>query len=103
MDGSLSRPSQAYAILTVCRGLYTSRYGEQVSKRQAALWAAETLPEWVSLIQNALIWRKTWRDVDVDQEATLAETRQFVHFVIDQILGETRSTGGDQSSGSGMG
>ena len=34
-----NRKSQAYAILTLCRALYTLKYGEQVSKKQAALWA----------------------------------------------------------------
>ena len=32
MQDVKSRPSQAYTILTMCRGLYTTRNGEQVSK-----------------------------------------------------------------------
>ncbi|MCC6166444.1 MAG: DUF4111 domain-containing protein, partial [Caldilineaceae bacterium] len=47
---SQRRKSQAYAILTLCRALYTCRHGAQVSKRQAALWAIETYPQWASLI-----------------------------------------------------
>ncbi len=82
-----TRPSQAYAILTMCRGLYTCRQGEQVSKKQAALWAARELPEWSSTIYNALVWRQAWREAGVDHEATLPETRRFVQFVIDQIVG----------------
>jgi predicted nucleotidyltransferase len=83
------RKSQAYAILTMCRALYTSTYGEQVSKKQAALWAEKELPEWSSLIQGALTWREAWRDECVDHDATLLETTRFVHFVIDQIVGES--------------
>jgi hypothetical protein len=82
-----SRPSQAYAILTLCRALYTCRHGEQVSKLRAAVWAEQALPEWSSTIKNALVWRQAWREEAVDHAATLPETRRFVNFVIDQILG----------------
>lgn len=78
------RPSQAYAILTMCRALYTLEKGEIASKKQAAIWAEQALPEWSSLIQNALLWRKAWRDKDVDHDATQPETLRFVNFVIDQ-------------------
>lgn len=78
------RPSQAYAILTMCRVLYTSQKGEQVSKQWAALWAAKEFPRWASLIHNALTWRENWRDEHVDHEATLPETQQFVHFMLGQ-------------------
>jgi hypothetical protein len=81
------RGSQAYAILTMCRALYAHTTGEQVSKRQAALWAAQQLPEWATLIENALVWRKTWRDEPIDHQTTFPETVRFVHFVIDQIVG----------------
>jgi predicted nucleotidyltransferase len=76
-----SRPSQAYAILTMCRAVYAIKYGEQVSKKQAALWAQQELPEWSTLIQNALKWRADWRNENVDHDATFAETQRFVYFV----------------------
>src|SRR3989441_11209955 len=41
-----NRKSQAYAILTLCRALYAYKNGEQVSKKQAALWAEQEFPEW---------------------------------------------------------
>ena len=63
------RRSQAYAILTMCRALYTCKYGEQVSKKQAALWAQRELPDWSQLIQNALTWREDWRNQQVDHAA----------------------------------
>jgi Domain of unknown function (DUF4111) len=83
------RKGQAYSILTMCRALYAWKNGEQASKRQAALWAQEHLPQWASLIQNALAWRDAWRDeeVAVDNAATFPETVRFVNFVVDQIAG----------------
>ncbi len=87
VNNSKNRPAQAYAILTLCRALYTYKNGEPVSKPQAALWAAAELPEWASLIKNALLWRQAWREPVVDPDATLPETRRFVNFVIDQITG----------------
>jgi predicted nucleotidyltransferase len=80
-----SRPYQGYAILTMCRALYTYRNGEQVSKKQAAEWAEQQLPEWEPLIQRALAWRKAYREEVADPGATFAETRRFVQFIINQI------------------
>jgi len=86
-DEMRSRPGQAYAILTMCRALFTCRNGEQVSKRQAALWAQKELPEWSPLINSALLWRQTSRQQEVvDHQATLAESRRFVNHVIDLVL-----------------
>ena len=79
-----NRKSQAYAILTMCRALYILKYGEQVSKKQAALWAEKEFPEWASLIENALLWREAWRDENVDHGATFPDTLRFVHFAISQ-------------------
>jgi predicted nucleotidyltransferase len=78
-------PGLAYGILTMCRALYAYKYGEQASKKQAALWAQKELPEWASLIGNALAWRKAWRDDVEIPEATFVETRKFVRSVIDRI------------------
>ena len=82
------RGAQAYAILTMCRGLYTHTHGGLLSKRQAAEWAQNELPEWAPLIRNALVWRRDWRDDTVDHAATLGETRRFVKSVIDKVLNE---------------
>jgi len=84
---SMQRPSQAYAILTMCRAFYARKHEELVSKKRAAIWAKEELPEWSSLIQNALLWREAWRDGDaeVDHKATFEETRSFVRFVNGQF------------------
>ncbi|MCC6455577.1 MAG: DUF4111 domain-containing protein [Caldilineaceae bacterium] len=87
LDEFQTRGSQAYAILTLCRALYTSTHGEQLSKKQAALWAAQEFPQWSALIQNALWWReKSWeQDESVDHAATFPEAVRFVHFAIEQI------------------
>ena len=80
-----NRKSQAYAILTLCRALYTFKHGEQVSKKQAAIWTEQEFPEWSSLIQNALLWREDWRNEQVDHAETFPETLRFIHFAISQI------------------
>ncbi|MBI3304377.1 MAG: DUF4111 domain-containing protein, partial [Deltaproteobacteria bacterium] len=53
-----SRGYQSFAVLTMCRMLYTLQYGMIVSKTLAAKWARETLGErWVPLIERALVGR----------------------------------------------
>lgn len=80
------RPSQAYAILTMCRALYTVKYGEQISKPKAAAWAAREYPEWAALINNAVQWRLAWRE-DADGSLMRDEARRFVLFTLDTIFG----------------
>lgn len=71
--------SQAYAILAMCRGLYAIRFGEQMSKREAASWAQQEFPKWADLIRRALDWRQRQWDPDgQDGTATVTETRAFV-------------------------
>jgi hypothetical protein len=46
---------RAYAVLTLCRILYSHRHGTIVSKQRAAKWALGTLPaRWHALIRQAL-------------------------------------------------
>jgi hypothetical protein len=71
--------SQAYAILTMCRGLYALRFGERLSKGEAASWAQQEFPRWADLIGRALGWRQRQHDPDGQHgAATVAETRSFV-------------------------
>lgn len=53
------RGYQAYAVLTMCRMLYTLETGGVVSKPAAARWAREKLADgnWRGLIDRALDWR----------------------------------------------
>jgi hypothetical protein len=76
-----TRPSQAYAILTMCRAWYTCTHGAQVSKRKAAEWAARELPEWAELIESALQWRANWRDEAANHAASFPETLRFVQLM----------------------
>jgi Domain of unknown function (DUF4111)/Nucleotidyltransferase domain len=75
--------SQAYAVLTMCRGLRTSRTGEHVSKREAARWTCEVLPEYADLIRDAVVWREGSRNGPrIDGTATRALTEGFVAAVV---------------------
>ena len=71
--------SQAYAILTMCRGLYAISFGERVSKRDAASWAQREFPQWADLVRQALVWRqRQWELGRQEGTATVAETRGFI-------------------------
>ena len=85
-----SRPYQAYTILTMCRALHSFKTGQQVSKKQAALWVLEQLPDWSGLIQNALKWRNDYKNKYIDHEATYPEIVRFVNFIADYIKAENR-------------
>jgi hypothetical protein len=54
----LGQPSyRAYAVLTMCRVLYTLQHATIVPKSAAAHWAQQTLdPRWTELIERALAW-----------------------------------------------
>jgi len=55
---------QAFAVLTMCRALYTLREGKFVSKTEAARWAREELAErWRGLID----WAERWPEQQSDR------------------------------------
>jgi predicted nucleotidyltransferase len=81
VDGYVTQGAHAYAILTMCRGLRTWRTGEHVSKREAARWACEALPEHAQLIRDAVVWREQSREGPIDGTATRDATRRFVNDV----------------------
>lgn len=95
IHGVRERREQAYAILTMCRALHLHCRGERASKREAARWAQDELPQWSGLIRNALAWRRAWREESVDHAATRAETVSFVQLVRDRILARCRGARGD--------
>jgi hypothetical protein len=71
--------SQTYAILTMCRGFAAFRFGERLSKREAAARIQREFPRWSDLIDRALRWRdRQWRVDQTDGAATVAETRAFI-------------------------
>jgi predicted nucleotidyltransferase len=54
-----SRGYQSYAVLSLCRIMYTLEKGDVVSKMTAARWAKEYLdPRWIPLIESALLGRQ---------------------------------------------
>ena len=96
-DVGESQGSLAYAIITLCRGLRTIRTGALVSKREAARWGCEVLPDHAPLIRDAIGWRE--RAHAQPQIAAVKETdatRLFVHNV--RHLVERDAGSGDSST-----
>jgi len=78
--------SQAYAVLTMCRGLYTCVHGEQVSKLRAAAWAQKELPQWAGLIRDAVTWRENQWDVpQAGGTATVPTVRRFIAEIAERV------------------
>jgi predicted nucleotidyltransferase len=70
---------QAFAILTMCRALYTFQHGTIASKPVSARWAQQTLGErWTSLIEWALTWEPA---ISSDN---LSETLEFIRYTIER-------------------
>ncbi len=70
---------RVYAVLTMCRILYTLRFGGVVSKLAAAQWGKEALDcRFTSLIEQADVWQNG-RPFD-----KLDETRGFIHYTLTQ-------------------
>ena len=70
---------RAYAILTMCRALYTLEHGVIVSKSVAARWAQAALGErWAALIAWALAWPP---DAQWDN---LNETLDFIRYTLER-------------------
>lgn len=70
---------QAYAVLTMCRILYTLRHGTIVSKPTAARWAqqADAKP-WSALIERALTWQ------DAGEKGEVEETVGLIGYVVER-------------------
>lgn len=72
-----SREYQAYATLTMCRGLYTLHHGAIAPKPLAARWAQEAMGErWAGLIERALAWP------DGEQTDEFEDTLSFIQETI---------------------
>ena len=71
-------PYQAFAILSMCRVLYTMEHGTIVTKPSAARWALAALDErWLTLINRALIWQP---GESLDR---LGDTVDFIRLTVD--------------------
>lgn len=83
---------ESYAILTVCRALYTHHTGELVSKIKAARWVQGRHPEWTDLIEMALERRLSAEDNGpVD---TFEDTVRFIDMVVAEIDRDTPEENG---------
>lgn len=70
---------QPYAVLTMCRMLYTLHAGAIASKPAAARWGLETLGgQWSALIERALVLRQQGESEPPD------ETLDFIRYVLEQ-------------------
>lgn len=79
VDDDSSSGAQAYAILSLCRGLHSIRKGYRLSKRQAASWARHEFPKWADLIEQAVGWRDRQSDAQAeDGRATIHRTGAFI-------------------------
>lgn len=68
---------QVYAVLTMCRTLYTFQFGEIVSKSAAARWAADVVDgRFIPLIKQANAWQN---GMPFDK---LAETVAFIRYTL---------------------
>lgn len=74
---------QAYAVLNVCRILYTVLNGALASKSTSAKWVNARFPEWRELVEAALAWEygkgMSYRK----------ETEKFIWFAVEQIKDKT--------------
>ncbi|NIM95837.1 MAG: DUF4111 domain-containing protein [Anaerolineales bacterium] len=76
-----SNEYQAYAVLTMCRMLYTLEFGKVNPKTAAAKWAQQTLGErWAPLIEEALAWQ---RGMKLDK---LNETLELIQYTLEQSI-----------------
>jgi predicted nucleotidyltransferase len=75
----------AYAILTMCRALRTTRTQEHGSKQEAAAWARERMPEWAWLIDAALECRLSRGNVGFADEKSRAAAETFIALVTGEI------------------
>jgi hypothetical protein len=91
VHGMRTPGAQSYAVLTMCRALYTHTNRRQASKKQAALWARTYLSQWAPLIQQRLDWLSEDHDEETDDEAGHQETVRFVHDVAGRITGTADS------------
>ncbi len=84
---SRHRGSDAYAVLTMCRGLHTVIVGTSASKTAAADWAAATYPSWRGLILEAKGWRLAADNKAMNTAETPARVEAFVAFTIRTLAG----------------
>lgn len=76
---------QSYAILTLCRALYTAHHGHGASKAETAAWLAAEMPRYARLLEQALRWREAEPDDPAVGELAYPETLHFVREMQEEI------------------
>jgi hypothetical protein len=72
---------QVFAILTMCRTLYSLKTGMIASKTEAAYWAIKNIDsDWKDLIEKAISWKLH------HSFNRLEETQQFVKYVVNKNI-----------------
>lgn len=79
---------QSYAVLTLCRALYTTRHGYGTSKADAAAWLATEMPSYAALLERALRWRERVPDDSAAADQAYPETLRFVQDMQAKIAGD---------------
>ena len=69
---------QSYAVLTLCRALYTVRHGHGASKAAAAAWLAAEMPHCAPLLEQALRWREVAPTDPTIADRAYPQTLRFV-------------------------
>jgi len=70
--------SLAYAVLTMCRALFTVRTHRLGTKQEAAAWTREGMPEWDGLVGDALRCRLSRGTLGFDDAETRAAAASFI-------------------------
>ena len=86
-DEKTTRGSAAYAVFTMCRAMYATKYGQQASKNYALSWVNKEFPQWTSLLELAggLGEKDNGRQRKRLIGSELPKVVEFVNFAIDQV------------------
>jgi hypothetical protein len=83
LTDDLGPGGRTYAVLTACRAMRVCRTGDYVSKKEAAGWAGEQLPEFRDLINAAVAQRYDPQAPGAPAGPPLGDIRKFVETVVD--------------------
>jgi predicted nucleotidyltransferase len=75
---------QFYAVLTICRAMYTIHRGAQASKSVAGNWAKNEYPKWAHLIDQSLAYR-TQPNTPRYDDSHFSEVRNFVFEMLETL------------------
>ena len=76
----------SYAVLTLCRGIYTVKHQQPASKIKASAWAISSYPQWTTLIENALKWRHNPNIDDLTADDIQPQVEALQAFMIDTLV-----------------